>query len=223
MININKLLADGYDVTEIDDGIFMVHDFIDEEDRKYIYDFAESLTDEQWEYSYMHNLKETSKNTFGTDDLDQLVRDRKVIINKTLIDKSVSLSPGQFPDGIDKRVEDTLWKYSTTFSNKLKKFVDKYPIRPFGVIQRHYAGTGLDEHVDQKNDPNLKFACIIYLNENYVDGELYFVAQNIRLRPPARSLVIFDASDKYLHGVDIVGEGPTRYVMTSFIWDNGVE
>jgi hypothetical protein len=219
MIDVNKLIADGYTVEKIDDGIYEVKDFISEDDRLFVYGFCESLTDEQWKESYMSNLKSQAMLNFGTDDIDLLVSEHKVIVNEKLIDKSIAIAKDMpTGDGTDKR----LWNLAYGFADKLKQYVSGYLVRPFGVIQRHYSGVGLDEHVDQKNDPRLKFACIIYLNNNYAGGELYFPDRGLEFRPAERSLVMFDASDEYLHGVKPVGDGPTRYAMTSFIWDDSV-
>lgn len=223
VINLEKLIASGYNVSEIDSGMYVVDNFITENECKTLYDFASSLTEDQWKQSYIINLKKMAKNSFGTDDLDALAKERKIIINEKLLDKTVSISPEIFPSGVKKSLQNQLWGMAIELSDRLKKFVSKYPIRPFAVIQRHYPGVGLDEHVDQKNDPCLRFACIIYLNDNYNGGELYFPYRGIRIKPAARSLVIFDASDEYLHGVDIVEDGPTRYAMTSFIWDSSVQ
>ena len=218
MIDVDKLIADGYTVNKIDDGIYEVENFIGEDDRSFVYEFCESLTEEQWQQSYIDNLKSQAMINFGTDDIDMLIAEHKIIKNEKLLDKSIAIARDLPSGGPEKR----LWDLAHGFANRLKAYVADYPVRPFGVIQRHYTGVGLDEHVDQRNDPRLKFACVIYLNENYVDGELYFPDRGIELKPKQRSLIMFDASDDYLHGVKAVGDGPTRYAMTSFIWDDSV-
>ena len=93
-------------------------------------------------------------------------------------------------------------------------------IREFGTIQRHYPGSSLPEHTDTGYGTMPKYATVLYLNDDYLGGELYFSKFNLEFKFPKRSLVIFDTDDNYEHGVKEVLEGPTRYVITNFIFKN---
>jgi hypothetical protein len=87
----------------------------------------------------------------------------------------------------------------------------------FATIQRMQAGVELKSHTDQKTDPSIKYATIVYINDDYVDGELFFPNLDIQLRPKPGTMLFFPGDGKYEHGVKHVGDGPVRYVLVGFI------
>jgi hypothetical protein len=78
-------------------------------------------------------------------------------------------------------------------------------------------GVELKSHTDQRTDPSIKYATILYLNDDYNNGELFFENFNLELKPKPGELLIFPGNEKYEHGVRHVGEGPIRYVLVGFI------
>lgn len=94
----------------------------------------------------------------------------------------------------------------------------EYEYKIFSTVQRHYPGSKLYEHVDSGHSPKLYYASVVYLNDNYNGGELYFPNQNIEIKPSVGSLMMFPTKDEFLHGTRKVEDGPTRYVSSSFIW-----
>lgn len=60
-----------------------------------------------------------------------------------------------------------------------------------------------------------KFGAIIYLNDNFIGGELYYPSLNITVKPQPGMLAVHPGTLKYLHGVKPV-VGNTRYTLTSF-------
>jgi hypothetical protein len=62
-----------------------------------------------------------------------------------------------------------------------------------------------------------KYVGILYLNNNYEGGNLYFPDHSIDFKPPAYSFVTFPGGIENIHGVREITEG-TRYTMVSF-WD----
>jgi hypothetical protein len=65
----------------------------------------------------------------------------------------------------------------------------------------------------QKN----KSSCLIYLNDNYSGGELYFPQHGIELKPKKGTMVIFEGGHYNIHGVKEVLDG-VRYT-NGFFWD----
>lgn len=59
------------------------------------------------------------------------------------------------------------------------------------------------------------FGCVLYLNDNYEGGEIYFPNQNVQLKPKPNTLVFFPGTLEYLHGVYPITNG-IRYTLTSF-------
>jgi predicted 2-oxoglutarate/Fe(II)-dependent dioxygenase YbiX len=64
---------------------------------------------------------------------------------------------------------------------------------------------------------NLKYVGILYLNNDYEGGELYFPEHDISIRPNSGSMYIFSGGVENIHGVTEITNG-TRYSIVSF-WD----
>jgi len=205
MLDIEKVKEAGYDITEIDEEIYLIKNFISEDERLEMFNLADSTPENAWSDSYMESLAKRAKVEFGRDDLENVIEEGLIHKNSDWIDKSIT-------------VEDMRLPY--LFANRLRDIVidRSYAINAYAVVQRHYPGSMLAYHVDQNHDPNLKYATVIYLNDDYNGGLLHFPDRNIEIKPPKGSLVIFSAAKGYLHGVKTVEDGPTRYVMTSFVW-----
>jgi hypothetical protein len=77
------------------------------------------------------------------------------------------------------------------------------------------------DNSDHDGNPNAfeinKYVGILYLNENYEGGELYFPDHNIEFKPSAFSYICFPGGIENIHGVREITSG-TRYTMVSF-WD----
>jgi hypothetical protein len=60
-----------------------------------------------------------------------------------------------------------------------------------------------------------KFGCVLYLNEDYEGGEIYFPNQNSSFKPKANTLAFFPGDAEFLHGVTEITSG-TRYTLSTF-------
>ena len=88
----------------------------------------------------------------------------------------------------------------------------------FATLQRMQKGVELKAHTDQHTDPSIRYAAILYINDDYKDGTLFFKnKENSDLRPKPGELLVFPGNEEYEHGVRHVGEGPIRYVLVGFI------
>lgn len=90
---------------------------------------------------------------------------------------------------------------------------------------KYPTGSYADPHSDSSEldgTPNAwqmnKYACILYLNKSYTGGEIYFPQHNLDISPGAGSLVVFEGSHEYLHGVREITSGD-RFTILAF-WDN---
>jgi hypothetical protein len=100
------------------------------------------------------------------------------------------------------------------------------PIKNVTMSGHKYpTGSYADPHSDSSEldgTPNAwqmnKYACILYLNKSYTGGEIYFPQHNIDISPGAGSLVVFEGSHEYLHGVREITSGD-RFTILAF-WDN---
>jgi predicted 2-oxoglutarate/Fe(II)-dependent dioxygenase YbiX len=89
------------------------------------------------------------------------------------------------------------------------------------TIQRMQPGVELKSHVDQDTDPSIRYATIIYINDDYAGGELFFKNIDIKVRPKPGDLLFFPGDSKHEHGVRHVKDGPIRYVIVGFVKEKG--
>lgn len=106
---------------------------------------------------------------------------------------------------IEKRIEGIIPK--TYFVNK------------FENINRYYEGSYMAKHQDNQHDTKgslkIKYSSVLYLSESDFGGEIFFDELDIKISPPAKSLIIFDST--YSHSVLKVSGNKTRYSLPSYI------
>ena len=60
-----------------------------------------------------------------------------------------------------------------------------------------------------------KFGCVLYLNDDYEGGEIYFPNHGTSLKPKANTLAFFPGDAEFLHGVSEITSG-IRYTLSTF-------
>lgn len=195
----------GYEYEQLADDAFLVHNVVTPEELKAFQDLARGTLPPQWYFFYLKELEEKAKSLYGRTDIATLIEEGKLM----LIPRNMSQT---------RSTEPVLDNEVTALTNRVNKILPKgYPSTRYGVMQRHYKGVGLEDHRDTDCNPSLEFATVIYLNEDYEGGMLYFKDEDLttQIKPPAGSMMLFRASR--LHGVtEVEGEGQ-RFVLTSFI------
>jgi hypothetical protein len=201
-----ELEENGFDVKEIQDNVLLVKNFISEEELKEIFDHMEKTKEEEWQIEYTTNLKRFCMEKFGRDDVENLVAEGKFEITQNWNDKNLNI-----------RHLDVYTKLYSRLNDLVKTSVEDLHLSGFATIQRMQEGVELKSHTDQHTDPSIKYATILYLNDDYVGGELFFEKNGIEIKPEKRSMLIFPGNDEFEHGVKHVGKGPIRYVLVGFI------
>lgn len=201
-INAKNIEAAGFEFEQLDPNVFLIKDFLSEEECQVFYNYAETRTEEEWLGSYLEGIKDRVEARYGDRDPDA----HNVEVTHDWNDKVIYISSLSEMKGL----EDRLSKLFDQDAN--------YSFRAFGIIQRQYEGAELRGHYDQYVDNRMKWAAVVYLNEDYNDGEFYFSEKGIAIKPPRKSMLVFPATEEYWHGVKAVGKGPVRYAMPSFIW-----
>ncbi len=200
----------GIPYEEITDELISIQDFLTEKELEFIWNKINKATQKDWEVEYMSNLKNFCLEKFGRDDVENLVAEGKFEITQNWVDKNLNI--GNFPE-------------QKIFYNRLKELVTaaapSLQLSGLATIQRMQSGVELKAHTDQHTDPSIRYATILYINDDYNDGELFFKNLNIKLRPKPKTLLIFPGNDSYEHGVEFVSEGPIRYVLVGFIKEAG--
>lgn len=135
------------------------------------------------------------------------------------------------------RVPNDVWSGRIVYQNgtdnidylEIVKEVIKSDFEIFDEIYPDYLGIVKWEsgdyqhpHADGENPDNRphplhwrNFGCVLYLNDDYEGGEIYFPNQNVEVKPKPNTLVFFPGTLEYLHGVRPVTNG-IRYTLTSF-------
>ena len=98
-----------------------------------------------------------------------------------------------------------------TIFNFLKK---EYDVNGFGYILRARMNDKMEIHIDNNEDKNIKYGVILYFNDNYDGGEVFYSDLNKSIKPEARSLILHRADIH--HGVREVTKG-IRYYATAFL------
>jgi hypothetical protein len=154
----------------------------------------------------MGNLKNFCLEKFGRDDVDNLVAEGKFEITQNWVDKNLNIKHHKEHEVFYRRLSDMVENSDPSLL-----------LSGLATIQRMQTGVELKAHTDQHTDPSIRYATIIYINNDYVDGEIFFPKLNISLRPNPGDLLFFPGDEKHEHGVKHVGEGPIRYVLVGFI------
>lgn len=201
-----ELEENNFVVKNITDDVLIVENFLSKEEVDEILNIISNTPEEDWNIEYYFSVKMFCMEKFGRDDIDNLVAEGKFEITQNWNDKNLNISNKKIYRSIYKRLRDIIGS--------------AYPdleLSGFATIQRMQEGVELKSHADQHTDPSIEHAAIVYLNDDYVDGELFFKHMDIELKPKSGSLVLFPGNDKYEHGVRHVGAGPVRYVIVGFI------
>lgn len=197
----------GYKTEVFHDHILSIENFISSEELDTILKIIEVTPEEDWSIEYTKNLARFCMEKFGRDDVENLVAEGKFEITQGWEDKNLNI---------------TTEPISITLQGRLGRLLEladpSLELAGFGTLQRMQAGVELKSHTDQHTDPSIRYAAILYINDDYKDGTLFFInKENSDLRPKPGTLLIFPGNEEYEHGVRHVGEGPIRYVTVGFM------
>lgn len=196
----------GLDAEELYEGIFVVRDFLKEEEIAALEHQFETMSEEDWSKSYSDSLYAFIKSQYGVDTMEEaqaLGHDIKV--DEAWVDKNATIRDQALCGAINKRLE------------KLFDQFDDLELAGVGSIQRQYEGVSLSYHVDSLSNPLVVFANVLYINDDFTGGELHFPKIDVTYRPERGALIVFPSADDYLHGVLPVGPGPIRYALPAFV------
>ena len=143
---------------------------------------------------------------FGRDDVENLVAEGKFEITQNWKDKNFNI--------LHHEIHRPLYE---GLNSMVVKSDPELILSGLATIQRMQPGVELKAHTDQKTDPSIKYATIVYINDDYADGELFFPKLDIQLKPKPGTMLFFPGNEEYEHGVKHVGDGPIRYVLVGFI------
>ena len=197
----------GYNTEVFHEQVLFIKDFLQPEELETILEIIKNTPNEEWYIEYTKNLARFCMEKFGRQDVDNLVAEGKFEITKDWEDKNLNITHEEISAILQRRL------------GKLLELADpSLQLAGFGTLQRMQSGVELKSHTDQHTDPSIRYAAILYINDDYKDGTLFFEnKENSDLRPKPGTLLIFPGNEEYEHGVRFVGEGPIRYVTVGFM------
>ena len=95
-------------------------------------------------------------------------------------------------------------------------FLNFKEVLPISSIMRYRPGEGKGIHRDNEGEQDLHniYGLVVYLNDDYEGGEIYYPTIEYSIKPKKNSVLIHYAGLE--HGVNDVISG-IRYVLTSFV------
>jgi hypothetical protein len=100
--------------------------------------------------------------------------------------------------------------------SQMKDAATRYTNQPMSlakvVFHKYTPGSNGPEHTDV-----WPIASLLYFNDDYTGGDLYFPNQQIKISPQKKSLYIFEGGGDNMHGVKKIVNG-YRYVLVAF-WE----
>jgi len=145
-------------------------------------------------------------------------KDAEELISEQLNPSEINPYPEYYKDRYggtafpyNKKVMDILKKYGYLSNEKhkdLNSFVNPiYVFKAFGSTW--HPGNKGNLHIDaQGPEPFIEWSTIIYLNDEFDGGDIYFPNQNFVYKPKKYSAVFFpSAGSEYVHGVTTVKSG----------------
>jgi hypothetical protein len=205
-----QLTENGFSFEEISPDIISVDNFLSKDSLDTLWGIINGTSQSDWEVEYYGNLKNFCMTKFGRDDVDNLVAEGKFEITQNWKDKNFNITSHEIYRPMYDKLNNMVVNSDSTLH-----------LSGLATIQRMQAGVELKSHTDQHTDPSIKYATIAYINDDYVDGALFFPKLGIELKPKPGTLLFFPGNEEHEHGVKHVGEGPIRYVLVGFIKTSG--
>ncbi len=200
-----ELEESGFSVNEIVPGLLVVEDFLSQSEIDDFWHIINNTPEEDWSFLYTEGLKTFCMEKFGRDDVYALVEEGKFEITQGWEDKNLEITNYNISRTVHERLSDLI-----------KESDPRLTLNNFS-FQRMQSGVQLKSHTDQHTDPSIQYATVIYINDDYAGGEVFFENKNLELRPKPGSLLIFPGNEEFEHGVRHVKDGPIRYVVPGFI------
>jgi predicted 2-oxoglutarate/Fe(II)-dependent dioxygenase YbiX len=130
------------------------------------------------------------------------------IINPSIIDET-----NERLISINKRVRNAIVNSSKDYANEHN--IDLGYLTPISIA-KYSTGKEMGSHIDSYDDERSPvLSVVLYINDNYDGGELYFKEQEVLIKPTAGSLIAFPSVDPYYHQSMVVTKG-LKYMSPGF-------
>lgn len=105
------------------------------------------------------------------------------------------------------------------YENFYPQLKDKVSYSYIHSINRFGTGAEMPVHSDRgpyDTNNDIVHGFVIYLNDDYEGGEIYYPEKGISIKPKKYSLVVHPGNEEYKHGVSKITRGH-RYALTMFV------
>jgi len=140
----------------------------------------------------------------------------------------VSYSQEGIPDKVSKNIHEKVGAYNI-LKNALDRLQNEIELHFGRPLEEGFPGVrvwGVGEYQplhadgeDPEGNPNeafiVDYGSVIYLNDDYEGGEIYFPDQKIDFKPKAGTVVFFPSNNMFIHGVKEITKGE-RYTCPQF-------
>lgn len=183
-------------VIKLDNNILVYENFITDDEQKKLLSYAKETDELHWlevkrknEDLLKKNIDEYNKYLKYIEDWDKTT---------LTMDKDKHYLVNDIKNRCQKVIGDDLLITKDIY--RVKRLTDQRSISP---------------HFDDSQNFLLMLGIVIYLNDDFDGGEIYYTNQNISYKPKAKSMIIHPATQEYTHGVNKV-VGNTRYALAFF-------
>lgn len=187
------------------DNINELENFLTKEEHAFLLDFAKN--NKTWDYT------ETSYDEDGLILYDASVWENRVCTTETL--KRASIEAHVMIESIYNRLQPIIEDFFKVEATPTSPAIVRWPI---GARQEPHADK--EFHIGKEQGrpnefPHFDIATVIYLNDDYEGGQIYFPIQGYEFTPKAGAAYFFPGDRFYVHGVRPVISG-TRYTSPLF-------
>lgn len=101
-------------------------------------------------------------------------------------------------------------------SNEISAILNyRYKFIATNIVRKLLPGDERPAHYDSEKDPSCEYGIVMYLNDDFEGGEIFYPSKGITHKPVKNSVLIHSAGPDYVHGIYPVLSG-VRYYMTLF-------
>jgi predicted 2-oxoglutarate/Fe(II)-dependent dioxygenase YbiX len=109
----------------------------------------------------------------------------------------------------------------------LAPYIDKYQIsgefmHEYYNVLKYSSGQKYDAHYDGSTADGRSISAIVYLNDEYIGGEIEFVNFGIKIKPEPGMLILFPSNYAYKHIAHPIVDG-TKYAIVTWIKDRWIQ
>jgi hypothetical protein len=182
----------------IDKNIVLIKEIITAEESRFLIDIAANATQEEWA-GYQNDIQS-----------------KGIEINAAYGNWKTQMLNLEFAPNLLAKAKPLLDEIRKRCNDEIKNTYDKeYVVDNLYSIYKFEQGDMMHEHHDSGLDPAIKNGVVVYLNDDFDGGEIYYPKVKIEVKPVAKALLLHPANMIYRHGVKPVTSG-VRYSLAGF-------